>query len=158
VNKSGEKFMDTVFFMKEALKEAEKAFEINEVPVGCVIVYDAQIIGRGHNRRTIEKNPLKHAEIIAINEACTFINDWRLEDCHIFVTVEPCPMCAGAILQARMKSLYFGAWNKKAGACGSVIDIISEDKFNHKVEMYPGIMQEECSELMSVFFAQLRKG
>lgn len=150
--------MDTVFFMKEALKEAEKAFEINEVPVGCVIVYDAQIIGRGHNRRTIEKNPLKHAEIIAINEACTFINDWRLEDCHIFVTVEPCPMCAGAILQARMKSLYFGAWNKKAGACGSVIDIISEDKFNHKVEMYPGIMQEECSELMSVFFAQLRKG
>jgi len=150
--------MDTIFFMKEALKEAGKAFEINEVPVGCVIVYGNQIIGRGHNRRTIEKNPLKHAEIIAINEACAFINDWRLEDCHIFVTVEPCPMCAGAILQARMKSLYFGAWNKKAGACGSLIDIISEEKFNHRVEMYPGIMQEECAGLMSSFFAQLRKG
>ena len=148
--------MDHNFFMEEALKEAQKAFDINEVPVGCVIVYDSKIIGRGHNRRTIENNPLKHAEIIAINEACKVIGDWRLEDCHIYVTVEPCPMCAGAILQARMKALYFGAWNKKAGACGSVIDIITDDNFNHKVEMYPGIMQEECSQMMSSFFARLR--
>jgi len=148
--------MDTIFFMKEALKEAEKAFGINEVPVGCIIVYDNQIIGRGHNRRTIEKNPLKHAEIIAINEACAFIDDWRLEDCHIFVTLEPCPMCAGAILQARMKSLYFGAWNKKAGACGSVINVLAENLFNHNVEVYSDIMQTECSQLVSDFFARLR--
>jgi len=148
--------MDHNFFMQEALIEAQKAFDINEVPVGCVIVYDNKVIGRGHNRRTIENNPLGHAEIIAINEACKYIGDWRLEDCHIYVTVEPCPMCAGAILQARMKALYFGAWNKKAGACGSVIDIISEDRFNHKVEMYSGIMQEECSQMMSRFFARLR--
>jgi len=149
--------MDSAIFMKEALKEAEKAFAINEVPIGCVIVYDGQIIGRGHNRRTIDKNSLKHAEIIAINEACAFMGDWRLEDCHIFVTVEPCPMCAGAILQARVKSLYFGAWNKKAGACGSVIDIIGTSGFNHRVEMYPEVMHDECSVLMSSFFAQLRK-
>jgi len=148
--------MDHNFFMQESLIEAQKAFDINEVPVGCVIVYDDKIIGRGHNRRTIENNALGHAEIIAINEACKFIGDWRLEDCHIYVTVEPCPMCAGAILQARMKALYFGAWNKKAGACGSVIDIIAEDKFNHKVEMYSGIMQKECSQMMSSFFARLR--
>jgi len=148
--------MDHKFFMEEALKEAQKAFDINEVPVGCVIVHDSKIIGRGHNRRTIENNPLKHAEMIAINEACEFIGDWRLEDCHIYVTVEPCPMCAGAILQARMKALYFGAWNKKAGACGSVIDIIAEDKFNHKVEMYTDIMKEECAQMMSSFFARLR--
>jgi len=150
--------MDNNFFMKEALKEARKAYDINEVPVGCVIVYDGQIIGRGHNRRTVENNPLKHAEIIAINEACAFIGDWRLEECYIYVTVEPCPMCAGAILQARMKALYFGAWNKKAGACGSVVDIINEDKFNHKVEVEAGIMQEECAKMMSNFFAKLRRG
>ena len=148
--------MDHNFFMKEAIFEAMKAFEINEVPVGCVIVYDNQIIGRGHNRRTIEKNPLKHAEIIAINEACAFMGDWRLEDCHIYVTVEPCPMCAGAILQARMKSLCFGAWNKKAGACGSVIDIIGMDTFNHKVEVEAGFMHDECAAFMSSFFAKLR--
>ena len=153
--------MDHIFFMKEALIEARKAFQINEVPIGCVIVFDGQIIGRGHNRRTVEKNSLKHAEIIAINEACAFMGDWRLEDCHIFVTVEPCPMCAGAILQARMKSLYFGACNKKTGACGSIIDIISDDMlekgFNHKVEMHSGIMHDECAGLMSGFFAWLRK-
>jgi len=142
--------------MKEALKEASKAFAINEIPIGCIIVFENQIIGRGHNRRTVERNSLMHAEIIAINEACAFMGDWRLENCHIFVTVEPCPMCAGAILQARMKSLCFGTRNKKAGACGSVIDIFTKKEFNHTVEVKSGVMEIECSELMSSFFIRLR--
>ena len=143
-------------FMREALNEAEKAAALNEVPVGCVIVYEGRIIGRGHNRRTVEKNSLKHAEIIAINEACNFMGDWRLENCHLFVTVEPCPMCTGAVLLARMKSLSFGAWNKKAGACGSVIDILTQEGFNHKVAVNAGLMEAECAALMSSFFARLR--
>jgi len=150
--------MEYSFFMKEALKEASKALAINEVPIGCVIVFGGQIIGRGHNRRTVERNALMHAEIIAINEACAFMGDWRLENCHLFVTVEPCPMCAGAILQTRMKSLCFGTGNKKAGACGSVIDIFTINGFNHTVEVKSGILAEECAELMSGFFRQLRKG
>ncbi|MCL2564881.1 MAG: nucleoside deaminase [Defluviitaleaceae bacterium] len=150
--------MEHSFFMKEALKEAAKALKIKEVPIGCVIVFDGIIIGRGYNRRTVDKNSLKHAEIIAINEACAFMGDWRLENCHIFVTVEPCPMCAGAILQARMKSLCFGTKNKKAGACGSVIDIFTNNGFNHTVEVKSEIMAQECGELMSGFFAGLRKG
>jgi len=143
-------------YMEEALKEARKALEINEIPIGCVIVYDEMIIGRGHNRRTVENNTLKHAEIIAIDQACSFMGDWRLEDCHIYVTVEPCPMCAGAILLARMKSLSFGARNKKAGACGSVINVLGVPGFNHKVEVNEGLMEDECAELMSSFFKELR--
>jgi len=143
--------------MQEALKEAEKAAEINEIPIGCVIVCEGEIIARAHNRRTVEKNSLKHAEIIAINEACAVIGDWRLENCHMFVTVEPCPMCAGAVLLARMKSLSFGAWNKKAGACGSVIDLLAHDGFNHKVLVNAGVMEAECAALMSRFFARLRQ-
>ena len=145
------------FFMLEALKEAERAAEINEIPIGCVIVYREKIIGRGYNMRTDLKNALKHAEIIAINEACGFMGDWRLEDCHMFVTVEPCPMCAGAVLLSRMKSLSFGAWNRKAGACGSVIDLFAVEGFNHKVEVNQGLMEDECAALMSGFFAGLRR-
>jgi len=148
--------MDYNFFMAEALKEAKKAFDIGEVPIGAVIVYEDEIVARACNRRTVDKNALYHAEILAIHEACKIIGDWRLEDCYMLVTVEPCPMCAGAIVQARMKGLVYGAKNKKAGSCGSVINLLNQEGFNHQVEMVEGIMAEECGALMSSFFANLR--
>ena len=150
--------MDYNHFMSKALEEAKKAYNMGEVPIGAVIVYKGEIVARACNRRNTDKNSLHHAEILAINETCKFMGDWRLEDCHMFVTVEPCPMCAGAIVQARMKSLVYGAKNKKAGSCGSVINLLNQDGFNHQVEITPEIMAEECAELMSAFFAQLRNG
>lgn len=144
------------FYMNEAIKEANIAFLNDEVPIGCVIVYNDKIIGRGHNMRMKMKNPLYHAEIIAINEASKYINDWRLEECHMFVTVEPCQMCAGAVLQARMKSLTFGCENKKAGSISSVINILDNNDFNHKVIINKNILNEECSALMKSFFKKIR--
>ena len=149
--------MDYNYFMTEALKEAKKAYDMGEVPIGAVIVYNGEIIARAYNRRTVDKNSLYHAEMLAIHSACKFMGDWRLEDCHMFVTVEPCPMCAGAIVQARMKSLTYGAKNKKAGSCGSVINLLNQDGFNHQVEIVAEVMAEECGGLMSSFFANLRK-
>ena len=143
-------------FMKAAVKQAEKAESIGEVPIGCVIVREGKIVARGYNRRMTDKSTLAHAEITAIRKACRKAGDWRLEDCTLYVTLEPCPMCAGAIVQARIPRVVFAARNPKAGCAGSVLDLLHVDGFNHQVETEAGIMGEECSEMMSAFFRRLR--
>ncbi|MFR4986565.1 MAG: tRNA adenosine(34) deaminase TadA [Lachnospirales bacterium] len=148
--------MDYNFFMKEAYKEAIKAYDINEVPIGCVIVYNNNIIARGYNKRNSEKNSLKHAEIVAIDKACNVLGDWRLEGCTLFVTVEPCPMCAGAILQSRIDTVVFGTKNNKAGCCGSILNLLDNKNFNHTVKIIDSILLEDCSMLMKKFFKKLR--
>ncbi len=148
--------MDYEKYMDMALEQAQIAYNSNEVPIGCVIVYNDQVIGKGANLRTTKGNVLAHAEIIAINEACIFMGDWRLEDCTLFVTVEPCPMCAGAILQARIKEVVFGTRNPKAGCAGSIYNLLQDDRFNHKAEITEGIRQEECAKLMKDFFKRFR--
>lgn len=148
--------MDKEYYMGLAIEQAKIAYENDEVPIGAVIVFNDEVIAYGRNRRMEMKNPLYHAEIIAINDAAKFINDWRLEDCHLFVTVEPCQMCAGAIVQSRIKSITFGAHNKKSGSISSVINILDNDEFNHKVEVTSGIMEEESKELMQNFFKKFR--
>ena len=145
-------------YMKEAIRQAKKAAALKEVPIGCVIVYDGRIIARGYNRRTVDKNVLAHAEIIAMRKACRILGDWRLEDCTMYVTLEPCPMCAGAIVQARIPKVVIGCMNKKAGCAGSILNMFDMSAFNHQVETVYGICQEECSSLMKDFFADLRKG
>ena len=144
-------------YMREAMRLAKKAAALNEVPIGCVIVHDGKIIGRGYNRRTIDKNVLAHAEIIAIKKACRIIGDWRLEECTMYVTLEPCPMCAGAIVQARIPRVVIGCMNPKAGCAGSVLNLLKEPGFNHQAQVVTGILEEECSEMMSSFFTELRK-
>lgn len=144
-------------YMRAAIGQAKKAGAIGEVPIGCVIVYEDKIIARGYNRRTIDKNVLSHAEIIAIKKACKKIGDWRLEDCTMYVTLEPCPMCAGAIVQARIPRVVIGCMNPKAGCAGSVLDLLHEDGFNHQVETENGVLGEECSQLMKGFFKALRE-
>lgn len=143
--------------MREALIEAQLAIDNGEVPIGCVIVYKNEIIGRGHNLRNSKKNPLCHAEISAINQAAEFIGDWRLEDCTLYVTVEPCPMCAGAIVQARIPNVVFGTRNVKAGCAGSILNILNEPRFNHQVSITEGVLQEECAKPMGKFFKRFRK-
>ncbi len=142
-------------FMKIALFEAEKAFKIGETPVGAVIVRNGEIIAKAHNRRETKKNALMHAEITAIDKACKKLGGWRLLDCDIYVTLEPCPMCMGAIIQSRIENVYFGAYDKKAGALGSVCDL--SKTLPHKVSFSGGIMENECSEIISRFFKNLRK-
>jgi tRNA(adenine34) deaminase len=137
-------------------KAAKKAYVLNETPIGCVIVYDNKIIARGYNRRNIDKTTLAHAEIIAIKKACKKLGDWRLEGCTMYVTLEPCPMCAGALVQSRIDKVVIGAMNKKAGFAGSVMNILQMDGLNHKVESESGIMGEECAKLMTNFFRELR--
>lgn len=144
-------------YMRAAIGQARKAGAIGEVPIGCVIVYEDKIIARGYNRRTIDKNVLSHAEIIAIKKACKKIGDWRLEGCTMYVTLEPCPMCAGAIVQARIPKVVIGCMNPKAGCAGSVLDLLHEDGFNHQVEREKGVLEEECSRLMKEFFKALRE-
>jgi tRNA(adenine34) deaminase len=144
-------------FMREALTEAERAFQMNEVPVGCVIVHGGKIIARAANERASRKNSLYHAEMLAINEACKQMNDWRLEDCRLYVTVEPCPMCAGAIIQARVPVVVYGAANAKAGCAGSILNILNEPRFNHRAQVIAGVLEDECSALMSLFFQRFRK-
>lgn len=144
-------------YMRAAIGQARKAGAIGEVPIGCVIVYEDKIIARGYNRRTIDKNVLSHAEIIAIKKACKKMGDWRLEGCTMYVTLEPCPMCAGAIVQARIPKIVIGCMNPKAGCAGSVLDLLHEDGFNHQVEMESGVLEEECSRLMKDFFKALRE-
>ena len=144
-------------YMRAAIGQAPKAGAIGEVPIGCVIVYEDKIIARGYNRRTIDKNVLSHAEIIAIKKACKKMGDWRLEGCTMYVTLEPCPMCAGAIVQARIPKVVIGCMNPKAGCAGSVLDLLHEDGFNHQVEMENGVLEEECSRLMKDFFKALRE-
>lgn len=149
--------MNDEYFMTEALKEAQKAFDIDEVPIGAVIEHKGEIIGRGYNRRNTEKNPLMHAEIIAINEAAKVIGDWRIEDCTMYVTVEPCPMCSGAIVQARIPKVVFGTHNAKAGCGGSIINLLQMEKLNHRCEVVSGIMEDECRDMMKIFFKRFRK-
>ena len=142
-------------YMKAAIREAKKAYKLDEVPIGCVIVQNNKIIARGYNRRNTDKNTLAHAEMSAIKKASKKTGDWRLEDCTMYVTLEPCPMCAGAIVNARLKRVVFGASDKKCGACGSVCDIFSMD-FNHHPEVETGLMAEESASLLENFFKNLR--
>lgn len=144
-------------YMRAALLQAKKASAIGEVPIGCVIVYEDKIIARGYNRRTIDQNVLSHAEINAIKKACKYMGDWRLEGCTMYVTLEPCPMCAGAIVQARIPRVVIGCMNPKAGCAGSILDMLHEDRFNHQVETEIGILGEDCSQTMKQFFRELRE-
>ena len=144
-------------FMKEALKRAKKAAMIDEAPIGAVVVLDGRIIASGYKKRETKKNALMHAEIIAIDRACKKIGAWRLPECEMYVTLEPCPMCSGAIINSRIKKLYFGAYDKKAGCCGSVTNLFEAGMFNHDVEVEGGIMEEECATILSDFFRELRK-
>ena len=144
-------------YMREAVRQAKKAAALNEVPIGCVIVHEGKIIGRGYNRRMTDHSVLAHAEIIAIKKACRKMGDWRLEDCTIYITLEPCPMCAGAIVQARIPMAVIGCMNPKAGCAGSVLNLLQEDGFNHQVEIEVGMMGEECSQMLKDFFRSLRK-
>ena len=144
-------------FMKEALKEAKKAYEKEEVPVGCVIVKDGKIIARAHNLKETKHDTTKHAEILAIQKASKKLKSWRLIDCDMYVTLEPCSMCAGAIINSRIRKVYYGASDEKTGAIGSVFNLLEDYKFNHKVEYQSGIMQEECEEILKEFFKYLRK-
>ena len=147
--------MDEQIYMDEALALAREAFALGEVPVGCVIVRNGQIVGRGRNRRETDKNALAHAEIEAINDACRNLGGWRLWDCTLYVTLEPCPMCAGAIINARIPRVVYGASDSKCGACGSVCDLFSME-FNHHPQVEKGLRQEECGQLLTDFFRQLR--
>ncbi len=143
-------------YMKEAIRQARKAAALGEVPIGCVIVYKGRIIGRGYNRRNTDKNTLAHAEITAINRASKKMGDWRLEGCTLYVTLEPCQMCAGAIVQARIDQVVMGAMNPKAGCCGSVLNLLEVSAFNHQVRAVRGILEEECAQLLTDFFKDLR--
>ena len=144
-------------FMREAIRLAKKAAALKEVPIGCVIVHDGKIIGRGYNRRTIDKNVIAHAEMMAIRKACRKMNDWRLEDCTMYVTLEPCQICSGAIVQSRMKKVVIGCMNPKAGCAGSVLNLLQVEAFNHQVELEIGVLEEECSTMMKQFFKELRE-
>lgn len=144
-------------YMKQAIKLAGKAAELGEVPIGCVIEYQGKVIGRGYNRRTTDKSTLAHAEIIAIKKACKKMGDWRLEDCTMYVTLEPCQMCAGAIVQARVKKVVIGCMNPKAGCAGSILNVLQMDAFNHQVEIERGVLEEECSRMLTSFFKSLRQ-
>ncbi len=143
-------------YMKEALRQAKKAYALGEVPIGCVIVHEGQIIGRGYNRRNTDKNTLAHAEITAINKASKKIGDWRLEECTLYVTLEPCQMCAGAIVQARIPQVVMGCMNPKAGCAGSILNILEMPEFNHQVTVTRGVLEAECSEMLKTFFTELR--
>ena len=143
-------------FMRAAIREARKAERLGEVPIGCVIVREGKIYARGYNRRMTDQNTLAHAEISAIRKACRKFGDWRLEDCTLYVTLEPCPMCAGAIVQARIPRVVFGCRNPKAGSAGSVLDLLHVERFNHQAEVEEGVLGEDCAEMMRRFFRALR--
>lgn len=143
-------------YMKEAIRQAKKAYAIGEVPIGCVIVYEDKIVGRGYNRRTVDKNTLAHAELIAIKKASKKLGDWRLEGCTMYVTLEPCQMCSGAIVQSRMTRVVVGCMNPKAGCAGSVLNLLQMEEFNHQAELTTGVLGDECSQMMKAFFKELR--
>ena len=144
-------------YMKEAIRQARKAWKLNEVPIGCVIVREDRIIARGYNRRNTDKNTLAHAELLAIRKASRAVGDWRLEDCTMYITLEPCQMCAGAIVQARIPRVVIGSRNPKAGCAGSILNLLDVPAFNHQVELTEGVLEEECSALMTDFFRELRE-
>ncbi len=147
---------EDIKYMKQAITQAKKAAAIGEVPIGCVIVFEGKVIGRGYNRRKTDHSTLAHAEIAAIKKATKVMGDWRLEDCTIYITLEPCPMCAGAIVQSRMKRCVIAAMSPKSGCAGSIINLLQEPSFNHQVEIESGVMAEECSAMLSNFFKDLR--
>lgn len=144
-------------FMKEAIRQAKKAGSLEEVPIGCVIVRDGIIIARGYNRRNTEKSALAHAEVAAIKKASRVVGDWRLEGCTMYVTLEPCQMCAGAIVQSRLTEVVIGCMNPKAGCAGSILNLLEMEQFNHQVRVIRGVLEEECSSMLSQFFRELRK-
>ncbi|MBR2527882.1 MAG: tRNA adenosine(34) deaminase TadA [Blautia sp.] len=144
-------------YMKEAIRQARKAYALDEVPIGCVIVREGTIIARGYNRRNTDKNTLAHAELTAIRRASKKVGDWRLEGCTMYVTLEPCQMCAGALVQSRIDEVVIGCMNPKAGCAGSVMNLLQTEGFNHQVRITKGILEEECSDLISTFFAELRE-
>ncbi len=143
-------------YMEQAIIEARKASKLGEVPVGAIIVHKGDIIARAHNLRENSNNALAHAEILAINEACKKLNSWRLDHCELYVTLEPCPMCAGAIINSRIGTVYFGAYDLRGGACGSVVNLFAKGSFNHSPTLYGGIMEEACEEVLKDFFKKLR--
>lgn len=151
-----EKKMDERF-MREAILQARKAGALMEVPIGCVIVYEGKIIARGYNRRNTDKNTISHAELNAIRKASKKLGDWRLEGCTMYITLEPCQMCAGAIVQARVSRVVIGSMNPKAGCAGSILNLLEMEQFNHQVEVTRGVLQEECSQMLSGFFKELRE-
>ena len=151
------KLSDDERYMKEAIRQAKKAEKIGDVPIGCVIVYEGKIIARGYNRRNKDKTTLAHAELVAIKKASKILGDWRLEECTMYITLEPCQMCAGAIVQARIPKVICGCMNPKAGCAGSIIDMFNIEKFNHQVEFVCGVMESECSSLLTTFFKKLRE-
>ncbi len=144
-------------YMKEAIRQARKAYALDEVPIGCVIVQNDKIIARGYNRRNTDKNTLAHAELSAIKKASKKTGDWRLEDCTMYVTLEPCQMCAGAIVQCRLKRVVIASMNPKAGCAGSVLNLLQMAQFNHQVEIIKGVLEEECALMLSSFFRELRE-
>lgn len=144
-------------YMKEAIRQAKKAGALMEVPIGCVIVYEDKIIARGYNRRNTDKNTLSHAEMNAIRKASKKLGDWRLEGCTMYITLEPCQMCAGAIVQARVSRVVIGSMNPKAGCAGSILNLLEMERFNHQVDVTRGVLEEECSTMLSDFFRELRK-
>lgn len=143
-------------FMAEAVRQAEKAYALDEVPIGCVIIYEGKIIARGYNRRNTDKNTLAHAELNAIQEASRELGDWRLDGCTMYVTLEPCQMCAGAIVQSRIKKVIMGCRNPKAGCAGSILNLLQVPEFNHQVEIEEGVLGEQCSDMLKSFFRKLR--
>ncbi|MGC5326742.1 tRNA adenosine(34) deaminase TadA [Brevibacillus sp. SYSU BS000544] len=152
-----ESILDHEIYMREAIEEANKAWALREVPIGAVIVKDGVIVGRGHNLRETRKDPTLHAEMIAIREASERLGGWRLIGCTLYVTLEPCPMCAGAIVQSRIEQVVYGAPDPKAGCAGTLMNLLDEQRFNHQVPVLPGVLEEECGNLLRDFFRSLRK-
>ena len=148
---------DDIRYMKEAVRQAKKAYALGETPIGCVIVHEGKIIGRGYNRRNTDKSPLAHAEISAIKKAAKKLGDWRIEECTLYVTLEPCQMCAGAIVQARIPRVVIGCMNPKAGCAGSIVNLLQMERFNHQADVKRGVLEEECSQMMKAFFKELRE-
>lgn len=149
--------MEHAGYMREALAEAEKAYALGEVPIGAVVVLDGEVIGRGHNLREFLKDSTAHAEVLALREAASRMGDWRLNGTVVYSTIEPCPMCAGAMVQFRVKTLVYGAADPKAGAVDSVIDVVRQPRFNHQVEVVAGVLEEECRSIIRRFFRELRE-
>ena len=150
-------FVDDRYFMQMALEKAQKAFQLGEVPVGAVLVRNGQVLATGFNQREVQQDPTAHAEMLAIRTAAEMMGSWRLTETTLYVTLEPCAMCAGAIIQARIARLVFGTWDPKAGACGSICDLTAETRFNHRVQVEAGFQADECRHILQTFFQQLRQ-
>lgn len=148
---------DNSRYMQYAIREAQRAQEAGEVPVGCVIIYDGQIIGKAHNQREMLQDPTAHAEVLAITQAANKLGSWRLEETKLFVTLEPCAMCSGAIILARIPEVYFGAYDPKAGTCGSLMNLLEDTRFNHRPKVFPGLLAEECGAMLTEFFRSIRR-